>query len=75
MYIYNIYIYNIYIYNIYVHIYIYIIYIYFLDNTSNKPSNFKTKNWVEINDNARGRYSTISREKFKITMLKSRLYG
>ena len=25
-----------------------------LDNASNQPSKFKTKNWVEINDESRG---------------------
>ena len=28
-----------------------------LDNASNKPSKFRTKNWVEINDGIRGAYS------------------
>ena len=27
-----------------------------LDNTSNEPSKFRTKNWVEINDESRGTY-------------------
>ena len=27
-----------------------------LDNTSNQPSNFGTKNWVEINDDSCGTY-------------------
>ena len=26
----------------------------FFDNVSNKPSKFRTKNWVEINDDIRG---------------------
>ena len=25
-----------------------------LDNTSNQPTKFRTKNWVEINDDAHG---------------------
>ena len=25
-----------------------------LDNTPNQPTKFRTKNWVEINDNSRG---------------------
>ena len=29
-----------------------------LDNTSNQPTKFRTKNWVEINDDARGTYNT-----------------
>ena len=28
-----------------------------LINGSNKPSKFRTRNWVEINDEARGTYS------------------
>ena len=27
-----------------------------LDNTSNQPSKFRTKNWVEINDESRATY-------------------
>ena len=42
-----------------------------LDNTSNQPSKFRTKNWVEINDESRGWYSTGSDIKFKTTMLSS----
>ena len=43
-----------------------------LDNTANQPSKFRTRNWVEINDNSRGTY-TNSDIKFKSTMLKSNL--
>ena len=28
-----------------------------LDSASNKPSKFRTENWVEINDDIRGAYS------------------
>ena len=28
-----------------------------LDNASNQPSKFRTKNWVEINGQSRGTYS------------------
>ena len=31
-----------------------------LDNASNQPSKFRTKNWVEINDEARRGYTTGS---------------
>ena len=31
-----------------------------LDNTPNQPSKFRTKNWVEINDDPRGTYNTRS---------------
>ena len=43
-----------------------------LDNTSNQPSKFRTKNWVEINDESRGTY-TGNDIKFKTTMLRSNL--
>ena len=42
-----------------------------VDNTSNQPSKIRTKKWVEINDESRGRYTTGSGIKFKTTMLKS----
>ena len=41
-----------------------------LDNTQNQPTNCRTKNWVEINDDARGTYNTSGQIKFKISMLK-----
>ena len=44
-----------------------------LDSASNQPSKFRTKNWVEINDESRGVYTTGSGIKFKTTMLKSSL--
>ena len=28
-----------------------------LENTPNQPTKFRTKNWVEINDDSRGMYS------------------
>ena len=43
-----------------------------LDNTSNQPSKFRTRNWVEINDDSRGRYANAN-IKFKTTMLRSNL--
>ena len=43
-----------------------------LDSASNKPSKFRTKNWVEINDESRGTY-TSNDIKFKTTMLRSSL--
>ena len=43
------------------------------DDTSNQPSKFRTKNWVEINDELRGTYNVNSQIKFKTTMLKSSL--
>ena len=44
------------------------------DNASNQPSKFKTRNWVEINDESRGAYNVNSQIKFKTTMLKSSLW-
>ena len=44
-----------------------------IDDTSKKPSKFRTKNWVEINDESRGTYNVNSQIKFKTTMLKSSL--
>ena len=44
-----------------------------IDDTPNQPSKFRTRNWVEINDESRGAYSVNSQIKFKTTMLKSSL--
>ena len=44
-----------------------------IDDTSNQLSEFKTKNWVEINDESRGAYNVNSQIKFKTAMLKSSL--
>ena len=44
-----------------------------IDDTSNQPSKFRTKTWVEINDESRGAYNVKSQIKFKTTMLKSSL--
>ena len=41
-----------------------------LDSASNKPSKFKTRNWVEINDDIRGAYSPNKQIEFKTTMLR-----
>ena len=38
-----------------------------LDNTNNQPPKFRTKNRVEVNDDARGTYSKNSQIKFKST--------
>ena len=39
----------------------------FVDNASNQPSKFRTKNLVEINDeSSRGGYATGSEIKFKL---------
>ena len=44
------------------------------DNTSNQPTKFRTKEWIEINDDARRTYQTNSRIKFETSVLKSSLY-
>ena len=44
-----------------------------LNVESNKPSKFRTRNWVEINDEARGTYSPNKQIKFKTSMLRSSL--
>ena len=44
-----------------------------LNDGSSKPSKFKTRNWVEINDEARDRYSPNKQIRFKILMLRSNL--
>ena len=36
-----------------------------LDSASNKPSKFRTRNWVEINDKSRGTYTTSNDIKLK----------
>ena len=44
-----------------------------LDSALNKPSNFRTRNWVEINDDIRGAYSPNKQIRFKTGMLRSSL--
>ena len=44
-----------------------------LNDESNKPSKFRTRNWVEINDEARGTYSPNKQTKFKTSTLTSSL--
>ena len=44
-----------------------------LDYAPNQPSKFKTKNWVEINDESRGVYNTGSQIKFRTSLLRSSL--
>ena len=44
-----------------------------IDDTSNQPSKFRTKNWVEINDESGEACNVNSQIKFKTTMLKSSL--
>ena len=44
-----------------------------LKNTPNQPTKFRTKNWVEINDDSRGTYNTNSQIRFETSMLRSSL--
>ena len=44
-----------------------------LNNESNQTSKFRTRNWVEINDKARGTYSPNKQIKFETSMLRSSL--
>ena len=43
------------------------------NDRSNKPSKFRTKNWVEINDDVGGVYSPNTQIRFKTSMLRSSL--
>ena len=47
--------------------------IYLLDNTPNQPSKFKTKNWVQINDEQHRVYNIGSQIMFNTSMLRSSL--
>ena len=44
-----------------------------IDNTLDQPSKFRTKNWVEINDESKESYGTGSDIKFKTTIPRSNL--
>ena len=44
-----------------------------LDSALNQPSKFRTKNWVETNDESRGTYSFNRQIIFKTSMLRSSL--
>ena len=44
-----------------------------LNDEPNKPSKFRTRNWVEINDESRGEYSSNKLIRFKTAMLRSSL--
>ena len=43
------------------------------DNTKNQPTKFRTKNWVEINDESRGTYNNNNQIRFKTPMLRTSL--
>ena len=42
-------------------------------NALNQPSKFRARNWVEINDDIRGAYSSNKQIGFKTTILRSSL--
>ena len=44
-----------------------------LGNTPNQPAKLWTKNWLDINDDARGTHNINIQIKFKTSMLKSSL--
>ena len=44
-----------------------------IDHASNQPSKFRTRTWVEINDESIGTYNVNSQIKFKTARLKSSL--
>ena len=44
-----------------------------LNDAANEPSKFRTRNWVEINDNIRRVYSPNNQIRFKTAMLRSSL--
>ena len=46
-----------------------------LDNAVNQPSKFRTKNWVEKNDESRGTYSVNRQINFKTPVVTSSLYN
>ena len=43
------------------------------DNASNQPSKFRTKNWIEINDQSRGEYNIYRDIRFQTAIVKSSL--
>ena len=43
-----------------------------LDDTTNQPSKFSTRDWVEINDKSKGRYDD-SNIRFKTSTIRSNL--
>ena len=44
-----------------------------LDHKQNKKSKFRTRNWVEINDESQGTYNAGNQIKFKTSMIRSNL--
>ena len=44
-----------------------------LDDTTNQPSKFRTRNWVEINDESQRMYNVNSDIRFKTLIIRSNL--
>ena len=44
-----------------------------LDNTSNQPFNFRTKNWVKINNKLRGNHDSNNDIKFETSTIRTSL--
>ena len=44
-----------------------------LDDTTNQPSELRTRNWVEINVESRETYNISNQIKFKTSMIRSNL--
>ena len=44
-----------------------------LNNTPNQPSKLRKKNWVELNDESRGKYNKDNQVRFKTSMQRSSL--
>ena len=45
-----------------------------LDDTTNKPSTFRPRNWIGIYDELRGTYNVSNQIKFKTSMITFLLY-
>ena len=41
-----------------------------LNNTPTQPTQFRTKNWVQINDESRGTYNKDKESRFKTEMIR-----
>ena len=44
------------------------------DNTTNEESKFRTKNWVEINDESEGTYNMSNQIEFKTLVKSNHIY-
>ena len=44
-----------------------------MDNTQNQPTEFRTKNWLQINDESCGTYNTNNQIRSKTSMLRTNL--